>query len=122
MSMEQDIIALMRLFQGRVPDSETHTVVLSLASDSATWPSAKALFDEVRSRNLAAILARDTARECQYCFEEICLKCLYNETSPRCPFDSDSPHWITKNAIALARSVGVPVQAVLDVISPATSS
>ena len=118
MSMDQDIVGLLRVFQGRVPDPETHSLVLSLALDREQWPFAHEVFHQVRSRTLAAISAKDKVRECQYSFEEICLKSLYNETSAVDPFDHDSPHWITKNAIDLARSIDLPVQAILDVIAP----
>jgi hypothetical protein len=116
--MEADILALLRLFSGRVTDRETNLWVIELAKERDRWQSAHDVFDRVRRRNLEAINRKDHVRECQYCFEEVCLKSLYNETYPRAPFDSDSPHWITKNAIALARAVGVPVQDVLAIVAP----
>ncbi len=116
--MAEDIVALLRLFQGRVPDPETHAWVASLAADRTKWPDAHRVFDRVRDRTLAAIAAGDRLRQGQYAFEEICLKSLYNETATIAPFDSDSPHWITKFAIGLARKVGVPVQEVIAVVAP----
>ena len=118
MAMADDIVALLQLFQGHVPDHETNALVLELASNSYNWPDAHDLFDGVRRLNLAAIKARDRVRECQYCFEEVCLQSLYNETHTDAPFDSDSPHWIIKNAIALARAVKIPVKDVLAVVAP----
>jgi hypothetical protein len=67
---------------------------------------------------LAAIQAGDRLRERQYLFEQVCLKSLYNETPARDPFDLDSPHWIIKCAIGLARQVGMPVREVIAVVAP----
>ena len=116
--MAGDIVALLRLFGGRVPDCETHSWVLILASNPSRWPDAHRVFDRVRDRTLSAIKAGDRLREAQYMFEEICLKSLYNETPAQDPFDSDSPHWIIKCAIGLARRIGLPVQEVIAVVAP----
>lgn len=116
--MESDILALLRLFETRVPDAETHASVINLAANRQGWHGAHDLFDRVRRRNLEAIRQKDHARECQYCFEEVCLKSLYNESGASAPFDSDSPHWITKNAIVLARALGIPDAEVIKVIAP----
>ena len=85
-----------------MPDPETNSWVIELVKDRRCWHTAHAVCDRVRRRNLEAIERKDHVAECQYCFEEVCLKSLYNETSPRDPFDADSPYWIIKNAIALA--------------------
>src|ERR1044071_4025303 len=116
--MLDDILALLRLFHTRVPDAETHAWVSELAADEARWPEAHDVFDRVRRRNLEAIDRKDHARECQYCFEEICLKCLYNETATDAPFDSDSPHWIIKCAIDLARAIGISDKEVITIVAP----
>ena len=116
--MEHDIIALLRLFDGRVPDAQSHAWVLALASDREKWHEAHGLFNKIRRCNLEAINTKDFAREGQYCFEEVCLKSLYNETQPADPFDSDSAYWIAKAAFALARGVGVPVEAVVEIMAP----
>lgn len=116
--MIEDIISLLLLFEGQMPDADTNARVLSLAKNRSNWSGAHKLFDFVRQRNLAAIRTRDFARECQYCFEEVCLKSMYNETGPTARFDSDSPYWIAKNAFTLARVIGVPLNAVVDIMSP----
>lgn len=118
MSMAEDIIALLRLFDGRVPDPETHAWVTSLATDNSKWPDAHRAFDQVRRRTLAAIADRDVQRETQYMFEESCLKSLCNETPARDPFDSDSPYWIVSCAIHLARQIGVPITEVIAIVAP----
>jgi hypothetical protein len=116
--MQADIVALLRLFRGRVPDPQTHGWALDVAADAARWKRAHAVFDRVRARNLRAIEAKDRARECQYCFEEVCLQSLYNETGPPEPFDACSPYWVIKNALVLARAIGVSVQDVAAVVAP----
>jgi hypothetical protein len=116
--MQADILALLELFRGRVPDPETHAWVVELAADSKKWGSGHDVFDRVRARTLRAINTQDRVRECQYCFEEVCLQSLYNETYPADPFDSCSPYWVIKNALVLARAVGVPVLHVIAVVAP----
>ena len=118
--MGESIVALLRLFEGRVPDAKSHGLVLALASDPRKWRGAYALFGTVRNRNLAAIEAKDLVREGQYCFEEVCLKSLYNETgsSMPAPFDSDSPYWVAGHALYLARLLGIPTEKVTDILAP----
>jgi hypothetical protein len=116
--MQADILALLRLFHSRVPDPESNTQVTELAADARRWGRAHDLFDRVRERNLRAIRAGDGVRECQYSFEEVCLKSLYNETDTVAPFDACSPYWVIKNALALAQAIGVPVNDVVAIVAP----
>jgi hypothetical protein len=116
--MIDDIVALLRLFGPLVPDAETNAWVTELAADRSRWPDAHEMFSRVRERTLAAISNKDRGRQAQYGFEEICLKSIYNETATNAPFDSDSPHWISKCAIGLARVLGLPEQSVIDIIAP----
>jgi hypothetical protein len=116
--MQADILALLGLFRGHVPDTDTNGWVTELAADRDKWGDAHDLFDAVRTRNLVAIAAGDRVRECQYCFEEVCLQSLFNETDTTVPFDSCSPYWVIKNALALARVVGVPTQVVVGIVAP----
>lgn len=113
--MAGEIVALLRLFERHAPDPETHARVAALAADPAKWPNAHRVFDEVRRRWLATT---DTLRQGQYAFEELCLKTLYNETAALDPFDSDSAYYVVPCAIGRARQVGVPVQRVIDIVSP----
>ena len=119
--MQADMLALLELFRGLVLDPETHAWTIDLAANRDKWGSGHNLFDRIRSRTLKAIRSKDQVRECQHCFEEVCLQSLYNETCPSDPFDSCSPYWIIKNALALARYVGVPVQEVVAIVAPAGS-
>jgi hypothetical protein len=89
-----------------------------LADDQEKWSRAHDLFDSVRERNLRAIESGDKVQECQYCFEEVCLQSLYNETDTVAPFDSCSPYWIIKNALVLAQAIGIPVTDVVAIVAP----
>jgi hypothetical protein len=116
--MQADILALLGLFRDRVPDSESLALVVALAADRDAWDNAHDLFSLVRARNLQAIKSGDLVRECQYCFEEICLKSLYNKTDTTAPFDSSSPYCVIKNALFLAQALGMPVQEVVAIVAP----
>jgi hypothetical protein len=54
----------------------------------------------------------------QYCFEELCLKTIFNETVTDIPFDSCSPFWVVSSAIQLARRLEIPIAGVIAVIAP----
>ncbi len=114
--MQDDILGLMRLFRGLVPDAESHGWVSNLASNRSEWGRAKEVFDRVRRRNLAAISSKDRVASVQYYFEEVCLQSLYNETAVDDPFDSCTPYWIIKNALDLARRLDVPEARVVRVV------
>lgn len=116
--MSRGVLGLLRLFWEHVPDRETHSWVAELAADSRRWPEGHDVFDRIRDRNLQAIRDNDVTRQAQYCFEEICLKSLYNETDTDVPFDSDAPYSIIPAAIDLARALGIQDQEVIGIIAP----
>jgi hypothetical protein len=76
------------------------------------------MFSDVRRRLLALDRLSDPVRVAQYGFEEVCLKCMFNETDNSAPFDSDTPHWITKTALRFARIAGIPEDKVIAIIAP----
>jgi hypothetical protein len=117
-NMGRTIAGLLRLYHGRVPDPESAVRVGELAAAPDRWSAGHAVFREVRRRCLAAVEAKDSVRCRQYGFEELCCKALYNATSPRDPFDPSSPFSVAGAAVRLARAVGVPVEAVADVLAP----
>lgn len=43
---------------------------------------------------------------------------VYNEAGPTDPFDSDTPHEISKSAFSLARSLGIKDGDVVEIIAP----
>jgi hypothetical protein len=112
------IAALLRLFTDRVPDTDSNTRVLELASDPTRWSAGHAVFDEVRRRLLVAMRAKDGPRERQHYFEESCCQAIYNATDPPDPFDPGSAFFVAGQAIGLARAVGVPVERVIAVLAP----
>jgi hypothetical protein len=112
------IAALLRLFAGQVPDPESNTRVLELASDPTRWSAGHAVFDEVRRRRLAAMKAEDGLRERQHHFEESCCQAIYNATDPPDPFDPGSAFFVAGQAIGLARVAGVPLERVIAVLAP----
>ena len=116
--MDKHIIALLQLFRDRMPDRETNVWVLELATDSKKWADAHDLFSAIRKRNLSAIFWGNALKQSQYCFEETCLKALYNESGSRGPFDSDSPYWIVPLAMELSRKVEVSVESITDIVAP----
>lgn len=126
--MQEEILALLRLFRDRARDRETNAWVIELAADRARWTGAHDLFDLIRDRLLVATgdagrppVPKDQIdwdRVQQYAFEELCLKALFNETDTKYPFDSCSPFWVAGSAIRLARALGVPTEAVITVIAP----
>jgi hypothetical protein len=129
--MQSTILALLRLFRERARDPETNAWVIELVAERDKWPRAHDLFDIVRERLLVAtqdsgrplpVDQVDHAKACQYSFEELCLKAVFNETDTSAPFDSCSPFWVAGSAIHLARALGVPISAVLAVIAPEAPS
>jgi len=120
MQMQADILALLALFRGHVPDHETLAWTATLAANPDTWNQGRQLFAEIRGHNLMAIRSEDHPRECQYCFEEVCIQSLYNETQPDDPFDPCSPYWVIKNALSMAKALHLPAKDVVGIVVPET--
>lgn len=115
--MGRFIVGLLRLFVGRVADTESNTHVLALASKPTHWSAGHAVFDEVRRRLLAATKAKDPPSESQYAFEESCCKAIYNASDPQDPFDSCSPFFVVPQAISLARVMGIPIETIVTLLT-----
>jgi hypothetical protein len=115
-----EIKALLDLFEDRVPDKESNRLVWRFCNEKDKWIKAHGLHSTIRDRNLKAIKQGDKVKECQYCFEEVVAKTLFNLTRSSAPFDPDSPYWVIKNALVLAKEVGVPVQEVAEIVAPNT--
>jgi len=116
--MGRSIAALLRQFSGGVPDAESNARVLELAVAPDRWSAGHDVFDEVRRRQLAAMAVADRLRVQQYAFEESCCQALYNATGPRDPFDPGSPFFVACGAFALARLIGVPLDAIVAALAP----
>ena len=115
--MGGQIVALLRLFEGRVPDAESHACVMALAANSSRWSAGHAVFDEVRRRLLAAMDRGDKNKTCQYAFEESCCQAVYNAIESPDPFDPSSAFFVVGQALGLARLVGVSLDAVAGVFT-----
>jgi hypothetical protein len=117
--MGESIVGLLSLFQGRLPDSESHSRVLELSCTPDKWSAGHKVFDEVRHRLPAAMEAKDPLRCAQHYFEEACLQAMYNATMPEDPFDPGSSFFVAGAAIGLARVSNVPIDGILSVLAPA---
>lgn len=115
--MGRYIVALLRVFAGRVPDAESHACVVELAANPSRWSAGHAVFDEVRHRLLAAMDSGDRRRSAQYALEESCCQAVYNATAPPDPFDPSSAFFVVAQALGLARLIGVPLDAVAGVFA-----
>jgi hypothetical protein len=99
---------LIDIFRRHSPDCETLDELRAAIDQRDRWPSAKALFERIRQKTLAAERSGDARLIAQYAFEEACTKTLYNLTQPAAPFDADSPYWIIPNAFAIASHYAIP--------------
>jgi hypothetical protein len=114
-NMIAGIVALLILFKGHVPDSETHAWTLGTAERKENWQRARHVFNQVRMRTNKS---QDSTYDCQYRFEKACLKSIHNETNPTAPFDLRSPYLVIPLALELARHVGISDQEVVDLVAP----
>jgi hypothetical protein len=101
------MLAPLMFFEGRCKDKETLRQLITLVNDKSRRRQAKALFDEIRRKTLAAERRNDQLALAQFAFEEICAKTLYNITREPAPFDPDSPFWVLPLALELGRMLGV---------------
>ena len=100
-----------------VSDRDTIEELLRVIDDSRRWKEAHDLFSRIRSKTLRADQSGDRKLIAQYCFEEICAKCIYNESGEPAPFDSDSPFWVVPLALHAVRELGIDQGRVLAVVS-----
>jgi hypothetical protein len=117
MNIVNDIKLLLDLFEKEVPDIDSNRLVRKFCDDKARWYDAHGLFKTLRDRNLKAIKQCNKAKECQYCFEEVVAKTLYNLTRSSAPFDPDAPYWVLKNAFVLAESLNMPPEKIIELIA-----
>ena len=113
----EEMKSLLDLFENEVPDQETNRLVWRFCDEKNKWIKAHGLHSTLRDRNLKAIKQGDKIKECQYCFEEVIAKTLFNLTRSEAPFDPDSPYWIIKNALSLAKVLGMPSEKVVEIVT-----
>ncbi len=113
----EEIKLLLDLFQSKVPDKESNRLVWKLCDEKHKWLTAHGLHSILRDRNLKACEQGDRIKECQYCFEEVIAKTLYNLTRSETPFDPDSPYWVIKNALSLAKALDISSEKVVEIVA-----
>ena len=117
-----DMLCLIDLFEPHCEDLSTLTKLKDMVGESNRWPQAHGLFQEIRQKNLKAIKSENRLAECQYCFEEICAKTLFNMSRSNAPFDPDSPYWIIPNALSFGRAIGISdADCIRVIMGPGTS-
>jgi hypothetical protein len=115
-----DIVRAIRdlcvFFAERCEDRATLDELAQAATDRSEWPKGRHLFEFARSKT--NMKARGNAKlECQFLFEEICGKTLYNLSGQSAPFDADSPYWVVPNALKLARQLGVEEREITRIVA-----
>lgn len=120
--MIEDMIALLILFQGRVPDKESNLEVLDLVQTKDQWAHAYDIFSSIRAKTLTAEKNKDKLKLLQYSFEEVCAKSVYNlfcyAYEEEDPFDLDSPYWVIKNALYLAHELNIDEKQIINIVAP----
>jgi len=113
---QKQMLALVALFDSKVPDAEVHEHLAVLITDTNRWREAHGYFSEVRRRRLNS--STDRIGQLQYSFTEACLKTVFNETPTKAPFDSISPFWVVPAALALAAELRMPLENVAACLTP----
>jgi negative regulator of replication initiation len=115
--MIEEIKLLLDLFESKAPDTRSNRQVWKCCDQRHQWTKAHSLFTSIRQKNLAAHDHNDMRREVQYSFEEVVAKSLFNMTGPSAPFDPDTPYWVIKNALSLAKALKIPSAQVLEIVA-----
>ena len=111
------MIKLIELFAPRLRDRSTLNELRQMIGDYKSWPNAHGLFQRIRKKTLDAEARGDGLADCQYLFEEICAKTLYNLSGEPAPFDADSPYWIVPNALSPARRLKIDESEVTKIVA-----
>ena len=110
--------SLIRLFCPHCTDTDTLRQLSQMIGDRGSWAKSRNLLEAIRLKNVKAQRLGDRGSEAQYCFEEVCAKTLYNLTMQPAPYDPDTPHWITPNALGLTREFGLSPMDVVVIVDP----
>lgn len=113
----EEIKLLLDLFESKVPDKDSNRLVWKFCDEKQRWIKAHGLHSTLRDRNLKAIKQGDKVKEAQYYFEEVVAKTLFNLTRSSAPFDPDSPYWVIKNALTLAKALEIPAEQVVEIFT-----
>ena len=113
-----EIKALLDLFEDKVQDKESNRLLWKFCNEKQKWIKAHGLHSTIRDRNIKAIKENNKIKEHQYMFEEAIAKTLFNLTKSNAPFDPDSPYWVIKNALSLAKILDIiPTKEVVDIVT-----
>ncbi len=104
----EEIKRLLDLFYERGGAPGCNGLGYEFCEEAHRWPKAHGLHRTIRERTLKAQKARNRKLSAQFRFEEAIAKTLFNLTRPDGPFDPDSPYWVVRNALCLARELGLP--------------
>jgi hypothetical protein len=108
---------LVEFFAPHCGDRTTLDELHRMVEEQRSWPKAHDLFDRIRPKTLEAQRRGDEQAECQYLFEEVCTKSLFNMTDTDAPFDEDSPYWVVPHALSLARRLGIAESEVTKIVA-----
>lgn len=108
---------LFDLFAGKCSDRSTLDELRRMFDDVNSWPQAHNLFTRIRRKTLEVGEHGDARARCQYLFEEVCAKTLYNLSGSQAPFDADSPDWIVPTALSLARQLKIPEGEIAEIVA-----
>jgi hypothetical protein len=113
-STESLIERTIEFFLPLCSDKSTMTELREMASDPERWCFGHALFSRIRGKTLRVEESGSDLILCQYSFEEICAKTMFNLSEhydPECkefppPFDDDSALWFVPIAMQYAYALG----------------
>jgi len=108
---------LIDLFAEKCSDRSTLDELRRMVDDVNSWPQAHNLFTRIRRKTLEVGEHGDARARCQYLFEEVCAKTLYNLSGNTAPFDADSPDWIVPNAFSLALQLMIPKAEITGIVA-----
>ena len=113
----EEIQMLLDLFHESVPDQESNRLVWKFCEEKHRWPKAHGLHGTISDRYSKAEKQKNGAKIAQYCFEKVVAKTLFNFLRPEAAFDPDSPYWIIKNALTLAKELNIPIDKVVEIVT-----
>lgn len=115
--MIEEFVLLLDCFHPHVPDKESNRIVELFCQEKHRWADAHGLFTTIRTKTLKAEASGNKIAGAQYLFEEAISKTLYNLSKAAAPFDPDSPYWVIKNALTLARCLNIPQAEITDIVA-----
>jgi len=126
------ISKLSLFFLERCQDKSTLSELVQISIDESSWSNCYDLFQRIRKKTLETqkALGRSVQfrrthfkfLECQYHFEEVCAKTLYNLSRSPAPFDRNSSDRVIPNALKLAEQLDMDEQIIYEVaqVNPRT--